>query len=320
MKKSIFLIPLFFICCKQGATELVFPFEKKLFADKVEIKELISPDFMVKSGEHIAISSSVTDPMMYLYSIPSMTFESSFIRKGRGPNEIPHFPMFCKNLDNNDYVYIWGYTPITIKKLFIDNLNNPRYEKEFHLSRYEAFNYMSVLRDSLFLYFLPDDLTIKKYDLVNNTYLDEINFDKDNHKESYFFSNRGMMDANAEKIVYSYIFKKQIDIFNISTMKRVARIKAGRQTPLPSLDFNNITQHYINLYAGQDYFYALYDGSQNSSDIGNSTLEVFEYNGTPVAKYMFDIVPYLFVVNEENRNIYGYNPIVAPGYLLKFEL
>lgn len=299
---------------------MMFPIEKMLTADMVKLNEIINPEFMSICGEHFAISCSVTDPMIYLYSTPSLEFENSFVRKGRGPNEIPIFPMFCKSPDNNS-MYIWGYTPVTIKKFHINGDNKPEYEREFRLSRYEAFNYMNILNDSLFLYYLPDELTIKKYDLVNNCYLDEIKFKMENHKESFFFSNRGMMDANTEKIVYSYIFKKQIDIFDVKTMKRTAQIKTkGKTSVQPSFDFNDVTKYYWNLYAGKDYFYALYGGSNNSENVKNSALEVFDYDGNPIAKYQFDTVPYLFVVDEAKNIIYGYNHDVAPDHLLKFTM
>ncbi len=81
-----------------------------------------------------------------------------------------------------------------------------------------------------------------------------------------------------------------------------------------------MTKYYWNLYAGKDYFYALYGGSNNSENVKNSALEVFDYDGNPIAKYKFDTVPYLFVVDEAKNIIYGYNHDEAPDHLLKFTM
>lgn len=318
MRYAIAFIALFFIDCR-GNTGLVFPVVKALTADTVRLNEIINAEFMQICGDHLAISSSKSDPMIYLYSTPALEFENAFVGKGRGPNEIPNFPMFCKD-PGNDRMYIWGYTPVTVKKIHVDERNGPEYDREFRLGKREEFNCMAILNDSIFFYYLPDDLTIKKYDLIGDELLGEIKFDKDNHNESFFYSNRGMTDVNAEKIVYPYIFKKQIDIFDLKTMKRTVRIKAEKPKSIQSFDFMEISQHYTGVYAGKDRFYALYGGGNYESNMADSTLEVFDYDGNPVAKYGFDIVPYVFIVDEKNNAIYGYNGVEAPDHLLKFKM
>lgn len=317
MRYFFAFISILFIGCR--STNLVFPLEMVLTADTVRLNEVINPEFMAMCGDHLAISSSKSDPMIYLYSTPSLEFENAFIRKGRGPNEIANFPMFCKD-PGNDCMYIWGYTPVTIKKASLNDNSEPEYDREFRLGKYEAFNYMGILNDSIFLYYLPDDLRIRKYDLIDGDLLDEIKFKKDSHNESFFYSNRGMMDINAEKIVYSYIFQKRIDIFDIKTMKRTAQVKVDNPKLVQSFDFEDVSQCYTNVYAGKDRFYALYGGGNYDSNLTGSTLEVFDYDGKPLAKYGFDIMPYIFIVDEANNAIYGYNGVEAPDHLLKFKL
>ncbi|MBS6239970.1 MAG: hypothetical protein KH897_16750 [Bacteroides sp.] len=72
-------------------------------------------------------------------------------------------------------------------------------------------------------------------------------------------------------------------------------------------DTENVTYHYFNIYAGKRYFYALYVGHKEKESDDNffeRTLEVYDYGGNPIIKYTFDIIPFYFVVDEENSYIY----------------
>ena len=47
-------------------------------------------------------------------------------------------------------------------------------------------------------------------------------------------------------------------------------------------------------------------------------IEVFDYSGHSIAKYILDIMPGAFDVDEENRIIYGYNSEFFEDGFLKF--
>ena len=81
-------------------------------------------------------------------------------------------------------------------------------------------------------------------------------------------------------------------------------------------DFSSVVYHYVGLYTGEKYFYALYDGNKSDSrDNCSFVLEVYDYNGDPIIKYSFDIPPMLFVVDEKYGKIYGYNEEYADSLL-----
>lgn len=84
-------------------------------------------------------------------------------------------------------------------------------------------------------------------------------------------------------------------------------------------DIKNITYHYFNVYAGKKYFYALYVGHKEDNHFLDRTLEVYDYKGNPIAKYTFDIIPFYFVVDEENGYIYATNSNYE-DYLLRYKL
>ena len=142
---------------------------KSLKAEMVDLIEILSPDFMTLKGDHLVMSSSKSNPtMLFAYLVPSLIFKSDFGTKGRGPREINSFPMFCESPGSAD-LYVWGYSPITIKKISILENGEVDYKGDITLKRYEAFNNMTIIGDSIFVFYLPDNLTVKKHNLVNNS-------------------------------------------------------------------------------------------------------------------------------------------------------
>lgn len=179
---------------------------------------------------------------------------------------------------------------------------------------------MNIINDSLFIYYSSNQLAITKYDLKNQTELDKIKLEKDDGNESYFYSNRGLIAANDSFVVYPYIYKKQIDIYAVKDFKLVKRINDGKHYPeIIANDIEDITYHYLNVYAGKKYFYALYVGHKEDNNFLGRTLEVYDYGGNPIIKYTFDIIPFYFVVDEENGYIYATNAHYE-DYLLRYKL
>jgi hypothetical protein len=309
---------LFLASCDKGK-EPDFRIEKKLVAEKVSIKEVFSPEFMTKTDDFLLISSSMNDTMLFTYATPSLEHKSHNGIKGGGPDDFSPFPGFCESNQNSN-VYIWGYTPHTIRKFSLDNEGQLVFEKEFLLKKNEEFNNMYIINDSLFLYYLMEELCIKKYDLIGEHPIDEIKMKKEDHRESWFFSNRGNFIVNDSTIVFAYLFKKQIDIYDLNTMKLQTVITDNKKYPKPIVgDFKNTMLHYINIVAGKDFFYAVYHGVFEYSDAETDVIEVYDYEGNAIKKYTFDIFPQLFEVDESKGYIYGYNRRYE-DYLLKYPL
>jgi hypothetical protein len=283
------------------------------------VDNVFSADFVTKSGNYFIISSSKSDSTLFLYETPSLTFKSATGRKGNGPNEIQTFPMFCHTLDN-EYLYIRGYSPMSIRKIEIEPDGNFAFIDEYQLDGYDEYNYMNIINDSLFIYYNSTQLAIKKYDLKNKTELDKIQLKKDDHTESYFYSNRGLIAANDSFVVFPYTYKKQIDIYTVYDFKRTKRIDNGKKySKVVVNDYENLTYHYLNIYAGKNRFYVIYAGHKENDNFSDRTLEVYDYGGNPIIKYTFDIIPFYFVVDEENGYIYAVNSDYE-DYLLRYKL
>lgn len=317
---GMFLIVVIFTTCTKPRTdEIVFPESKKLFAEKILINELFDAYFVTKAGNYFIISDSQADTTLFLYETPSLTFKKATGIKGHGPNDIQTFPMFCHTSDNK-YLYIKGYTHTSIRKISLDPDGNFSFIDEYKLDHYDEYNFMNIINDSLFIYYNSNQLAITKYDLKNKIELDKIQMTKDDHKESYFYSNRGFIAANDSFVVYPYLYKKQIDIYAVEDFKLVKTIDDGKKYPKVRVnDVENTTYHYFNVYAGKKYFYTIYIGHTNNDNFLDRTLEVYDYKGNPIIKYAFDIVPFYFVVDEENGYIYATNSNYE-DYLLRYKL
>lgn len=207
--------------------------KKELKSEKKLLEEIISPDFLTRFDNKLIISSSQSDSMLYVYSLPDLKYLHCTGKKGRGPGEIPLFPMFCESL--NKTLYVWGYGKKTITKFDVNQNGELKLNDTIKLPMYDEFNYMHIFNDSLFIYYLPDNLKIVKYDLKNNKQLDEIRMKKDDHNESYFYSNRGTIAANDSFVVFAYLFKKQINIYRLNDFKLHKEIKGNYKHKGPIL-------------------------------------------------------------------------------------
>jgi hypothetical protein len=279
---------------------------KRLVAEKVEVDSIFNPSFVNIKRNCLIFSAYNSPQMLYFYSLPNATFLYSLGQKGNGPNEFEVFPMFCKS--SSPDIYIWGYNPTKIKQFSIDESGKLVFKRDIDLAIYESFNQMHIIQDSLLIYSaIPSEFSIKKYNLNNNTVEGTIEIKKDNHPESFFYSNRGFVAANDSIIIYSYIYKNQIDLYRTSDLTLKKRIVGNHKNEKVVVgDFDNNKNYYMSILAGEKYFYALYNGDISANE-NNYAIEVYDYNGTPIIKYLFDISPFLFEVDEENGFIYGYN-------------
>lgn len=301
--------------CTSFNSEMQFaPFddEKLLREDTLLYDDIISPDFLILKGRSLFVASSRSDSMLWQYALPDMTLLGSGGLKGHGKGEFSLFPMFCRSC--SDKLYIWDYTPLTIKSFSLGIGQDIQQEEEFTLPNYESFNQMHIVHDSLLIYSaIPSEYAIKKINLRSGKEEGKIEIEKDDHEETFFYKNRGLMAANGKFIVYAYCCKKQIDIYRMADMKLYKRLSDRNAKPEIKIgDFEHTIQYYVNLVVGANYIYALCEGKEKEY-----SLEVIDFEGRTVMRYRFVTAPFLFDVDEKEGCIYGYNPD-SEDYFLKY--
>lgn len=285
---------------------------KKLTAEKYYMNEVIKPAFMMVKGKNLFITNTGNDSMLYQYSIPDFHLLQVCGVKGQAPDEFQLFPMFCRS--QSDLMYIWGYTPFNIRSFAFGKKQQLELKDNYYLQNYESFNQMHVIKDSILIYSaIPDEFAIKKINMKTLKEIGKIHIQTDDHPETFFYKNRGILAANDSFIVYAYLFKKQIDIYSVDKLELLYKL-FDNEAPINIQigDFKNTTYYYTHLVAGKDYFYALCKGNKNDYH-----MEVFDYKGKSISKYQFDLSPFLFDIDEVNHCIYGYNNKYE-DYFLKY--
>lgn len=299
--------------------EIVFHRVENIIVDTIPIQQIFAPTFITLTNDILTVTSYSTSPMLHFYKLPSLSYIYSTGKKGQGPGEIQQFPMICQSV-SSDNLYIWGYTAREIREFAFKN-DSISLVKIYDLDKYETFNQLHVLQDSLFIYSaIPSDFSIKKYDLKANCEVEKIVL-KTKGDQPFYSPNYGFVAANDSCIVYAYNYKKQIDIYDVNTLKLTKRIIDRYNYTTPALDDNNNNvMHYISVVAGEKYFYALYRGRSEINSTENSDImEVYDYNGNPVSKYTFTICPQIFIVDEVGHFLYGFS-YHYQDYLLKCRL
>ena len=149
----------------------------------------------------------------------------------------------------------------------------------------------------------------------------ELKIGSKNRVNSYLSDGDGVMAANDSVIIVAYHYKKQIDIYDVSTLKLKKRLIGDYRPQKLTDDFTENKYHYVDIVAGKKRFYALYRGCRNKDAKENSDiLESFDYDGNPVIKYKFnDLSPDIFYVDDEAAVLYGYKS-AYPDLMLKYEL
>ena len=323
---TFFVFFLFFLSCNHtNQFKSSFPNKEKLQADYILPGTFITPMFFLIQGNYLCTYSLKKDTMIDMFSLPNLLHEKSFGTRGRGPDEFQSFPWPCQT--TNDKIYIRGYTPLVIKQFNIDSCANITQENEFILNEHETFGSMHIIQDSLLVYISmgyqndsKQQITIKKINLNYKRKTGEILIPTESQNAS-IDPNRGGISVNDSFIVYFYVFRKQIDIYDVRNMKLLKRLGNNKKTYTNTIFEENVSQ-YVSVYAGKKYFYALFNKKGNKLSIvepATQTIEVFDYNGNAVVEYSFDDYISIFAVDELNHLLYVYDE-TNEDFILKYSL
>lgn len=334
MKKKMFyffivslIILLNSIACNHPVKELKFGQERTLHAQEYTIPELIIPHFITLQKDYLVFlqANPVKDHKIFaFFNLPDMRMAFEYGTIGRGKEEFL-IPMFCGS-SSDSLLYVWGKPDLKkITKYEIDTSGKKISPlKEISLKKYETFNQMYVIGDSVVIYnAMPMELAIKRINVADNT-TQRVDF-KTLGTNSTYEPNSVIISSNNNYIAACYRFQKKLTIYN-TNLKVISEIKWKKDDNLRKMierDFESLVFHYVNIYCTDKYIYALYRGktSKEYEDKGytGDIMEVFDFKGAPVARYSFEKSPVLFVVDKNNQKIYGYNSM-SENKILVYDL
>ena len=220
-----------------------------------------------------------------------------------------------------DTFYVFGYAHRHLKSLAVDSAARVHLTECYEIPLHEVFNHMHLIDDSVLLYetvMLPQ-YAVYKYDLKNRKSIDELKIERETpESELTFDTSRGYMAANDSVMIYVYLYKNQIDIYDVKDFRLKRRIVGVYKPQKPA--FRDEELYYLGVIPGDKYFYALFKGARTEKGENRSnTIEVYDYDGNPVALYRFDIPPLYFYPDEKNNCIYATHPSCMDT-LLRYDL
>ena len=296
-----------------------FPQEKRIQAVKCPVGDVMDPSYMIQKGDYLLVRSGQPKKQLFVFTVPDLRFVCATGNQGRGPEEFSTFPTLVES--RTDTFYVFGYSHRHLKSLAVDSAARVHLTECYEIPLHEVFNHMHLIDDSVLLYetvMLPQ-YAVYKYDLKNRKSIDELKIERETpESELTFDTSRGYMAANDSVMIYVYLYKNQIDIYDVKDFRLKRRIVGVYKPQKPA--FRNKELYYLGVIPGDKYFYALFKGERTEKGENRSnTIEVYDYDGNPVALYRFDIPPLYFYPDEKNNCIYATHPSCMDT-LLRYDL
>ena len=322
MKISFLILILY--CCLLTACNLrepKFPFEETLIQEFMPLQGVTNP-FMVeiKHPFLIILNNVRSDSIFHIYDLTNNELKSVFGVKGQSISEtstpwkfIPDeffLPVLYKTQLSD--VFIGDEIRRLIYRFGISEDGLPVFKetKRYNDTIDNMFE-AAFINDSLFvldaqyqspsLYILSlNEESPRKVKQYRNPKI----------KDHYADPDMGRVYANEGRIALCYGWKKQIDFMD-TDFKLIKRIKFKFDDPVEMTTENqgDIKASYVYGYFGKRYFYIIFFGTswkEHRSSYRGTSLEVYDLDGNPVARYQFDgISPSRFVVDEATFILYG---------------
>ena len=335
------VVILSFSCNNTEEVEKKFPLVQELKASEVPINEIIKFSGIYKLKDYIILrdGSENCDVFFYVYKNPGFQFLYSFARKGQGPEEFLS-PSVVRNTPDNffsfrNYNNFVTYQLLDTSSTFINTFKIPPVERGFLLTG------LTQVGDSLFLTKRQSSKSTRR-ELINlytheivNDIPNTFNLEKKLGKDYYTTFEESLMTSNNKCFAYGYLLIDLIEFGSIQNNKIVITNRVGMKKP-PNFylyesgrkggEFEYNVQHNIFYYhdisGGNNYVYALYANIPWGAFKGEnaaSLIEVYTWDGNPVALLKLDQGISSFVVDEEMQTIYGFNADINEDYLYAFK-
>lgn len=316
MKLFYFLIFLILLSCKGKDKKVV---EDKSFSPvilkktqiegtPIPIDALFVPARLQIGENLLYVSCFKGDTLIYTYSLPDFKLLNRFGRRGHGPDDFM-FPMFTNA--RKDTVGIWGYPDLKkIKEFKVDPAGSWHFIREYRLPENKAYNQIFKANDSTAYYNdYPPALILRKINLNQSRNEKEYAFEMDKPRgEAFFMKNKGDLAGAGSHLAYLYYYSDRIDFFNPDFQVVATYTGPGGESSIESGNMQDNVVHYIGSFAGEHYLYAIHHGAKLKYKSGQfSTLEIFDWKGQLKSTVELSPAADLFVVDEKNQLLYGYN-------------
>lgn len=305
---------------RNSEVSLIVSAHKQIKGTQIFVDVILEPA-RIQIGENLLyVSCFRCDTMIYTFSLPDFKLLSSFGGRNNGPEGF-QFPTFTNAKKNN--VGLWGYADLKkIKQFRVDKTGLWSFVEEYNLTEYKAYNQLFAINDSLAYYNNhPPLLTLKRVDLKAGGNEKEHVFEMDQSRgNAFFMSNKGDLSVSAHSVAYLYYYKNRIDFFDLDFNLIKSYKGTNRKVSVDTQDMRESIVYYIGSFAGEQFLYAInHSQAFKYKKEQACTLEVFTWNGELVSTVELSPAVDIFVVDEGNQLLYGYN-YNQPDYFFQYDI
>lgn len=259
--------------------------------------------------KNLVITSMKSKTLIHIYDAQSLQLNASFGERGEGPNDLM-LPILCGT--PTDVMFLGGYDRITTFIAYSLNQGKPVMLEKFKIPQNGNPMNDMILLDSTHLIFNDIfELQIKELNLNNNQQTLLKQYKKEDHRESFFYSNKGTLASTGTSIAYAYSYKNQIDFMDLKG-NIIKSVKKDERKPSITINPNNDNIYsYINICANNKYYYALYRNKTEKEFIQGQykgdIMEVYDDEGRLIQTYTFDFSPIIYAIDKNNQRMFGFN-------------
>jgi hypothetical protein len=295
-----------------------------LFADSIHISRPITVSHWKVSDDKVVILSNQNrDNFLYIFSLPDFKLMYKYGVYGPGPDEFIAANWVNMSRENQLGLYdipkLKMYTyDITADTLIINKTFN---FSKWHKNLCRPYAGIQQLNDSIFL--LRADLGNKvEIEMVNiNTgqvlriSSNLLEYQKTESTATYSFK----ILAFGNRLVLSYLCIDRLEFFSINNDEITPSFVIGSDKIQENVeDFDNYAIYYTDIKCDDNYIYVLYQEGEKLSNIRSSSIEIYQKDGSPVAKLVLDRYIISFALDTKRNFIYGYSPNNSFDYVYKY--
>ncbi|MDR0510958.1 MAG: TolB-like 6-bladed beta-propeller domain-containing protein [Rikenellaceae bacterium] len=313
----------------KGSVNFVFDTILPLQGEAVNINEVLNPANITQSDDYIII---MTEPqqssdrnLFYVYSKDDFHFLYSFGKSGRGPNEF-YMPVIVEHGPANNFFVLDNISTKYHSFILTDTAAVIRDVINFKKEVPDLVQAIAYVNDSVILYetYGAHGSGLYSYNINSAITIDKLTFtsgfEKKTGPDYWSEMDTFHFDSKDRQIVAAHRFIDELSVSSLNADYSFAQkdiiLKNAGFSPHVGKDKNKKICYYIYTYIGNQNIFAERMGRPFEEllpwHIGRSfifDIEMFDKELNPVALLKFDHDMLKFLVDEDNKFIYAWNPM-----------
>lgn len=322
------IISCFFISCN-NRDELQ---KKKIFSgrflnyivDSLPISVTVNPIYWKLNSDNMVICSPINqDGVLSVFSFPAMNYLYSGIRKGRAEGEYLGVNWASSLLD--DIITIYDIPNKKMRSYLISS-DTLHFRKEYELTEKNqeknlTMPYVSMLQlDETFFITRASSPNLDQLKLQNMESGQTISmipelFDRNHNRDQYLDYDYVFAYGN-NCLVKAYYYLNRIEIFQRKDDYTFSprTVVGSSENYERNLDAEDKIVYYQDIFCTNNFIYLLFSGEKEGLN-AKSVVEIFDYDGNFVYMISLDRPLSMILLDENNKNLYGFDSFAGPDYV-----